>query len=438
MFIKTVSTTSGINPIKFDETGGVFYWILNTGSSTVYASTKSAFTAGDDGVVSLEPKESRRLETNNDTIYILGEGQVEIHNQRDGICSFKQAPTSSGGGETIDAYTKTESDAKYSSKALYGDTTINVGRKVDSVVGEKSTAEGYTTTASGAFSHAEGVNSTASGNTSHAEGSGTTASDSISHAEGFVTTASGRASHAEGNNTTASGAASHAEGYYTIANNEAEHASGKYNVSNEDTLFSVGDGTDADNRHNAFEITKTGGKLHDRDIGISVTQAETATLRIEIPDGVDVAQWLIQNAKSGMMYFILSKASRTGLPNVSADWMWFSYDGNRYFARAWTGDTHTSDFVLDAINSIGGWKEISYTPIKSTTFSGTTNAYGDVLWLSASENKIPLFVDVESKYVIPFRSVGNYWFYMMHATVASHAQPAANVAVSGTVYYVEI
>lgn len=118
MFIKTVSTTSGINPIKFDETGGVFYWILNTGSSTVYASTKSTFTAGDDGVVSLGPKESRRLETNNDTIYILGEGQVEIHNQRDGICSFKQAPTSSGsgGGGTVDAYTKTESDAKYAQK----------------------------------------------------------------------------------------------------------------------------------------------------------------------------------------------------------------------------------------------------------------------------------------------------------------------------------
>ena len=116
MFIKTVSTTSGINPIKFDETGGVFYWILNTGSSTIYASTKAIFTAGDDGVVSLGPKESRRLETNTDTIYILGEGQVEIHNQRDGICSFKQAPTSSGGGGDIDAYTKTESDAKYAQK----------------------------------------------------------------------------------------------------------------------------------------------------------------------------------------------------------------------------------------------------------------------------------------------------------------------------------
>lgn len=135
MFIKTASTTSGINPIKFDETGGVFYWILNTGSSTVYASTKSTFTAGGDGVVSLGPKESRRLETNNDTIYILGEGQVEIHNQRDGICSFKQAPTSSGGGGTVDAYTKTESDAKYAQKTDIPTTLPANGGNADTVDG---------------------------------------------------------------------------------------------------------------------------------------------------------------------------------------------------------------------------------------------------------------------------------------------------------------
>ena len=137
MFIKTVSTISGINPIKFDEAGGVFYWILNTGLSTVYASTKSAFTAGDDGVVSLGPKESRRLETNNDTIYILGAGQVEIHNQRDGICSFKQAPTSSGsgGGGTIDAYSKTESDAKYAQKTDIPTSLPANGGNADTVDG---------------------------------------------------------------------------------------------------------------------------------------------------------------------------------------------------------------------------------------------------------------------------------------------------------------
>lgn len=325
MFIKTVSTTSGINPIKFDETGGVFYWILNTGSSTIYASTKATFTAGDDGVVSLGPKESRRLETNNDTIYILGEGQVEIHNQRDGICSFKQAPTSSGGGGTIDAYTKTESDAKYAqktdipdsytknesdtkyaqktdvpdaytktesdakyaaktdvpdaytktesdakyaSKASYGDTTINVGRKAGSAVGENSTAEGFGATASGYWSHAEGSNATASGVASHAEGGYIEATGNYSHAEGYQTYARGHVSHAEGSGSTADGDYSHAGGFFAKTTNDKEFACGTFNQSNEDTLFSVGDGTDSGNRHNAFEITKTGGKLHDRDIAV--------------------------------------------------------------------------------------------------------------------------------------------------------------------------
>ena len=304
MFIKTVSTTSGINPIQFDETGGVFYWILNTGSSTIYASTKATFTAGDDGVVSLGPKESRRLETNNDTIYILGEGQVEIHNQRDGICSFKQAPTSSGGGGTIDAYTKTESDAKYAqktdvpdsytkdesdakyaaksdvpdaytktesdakyaSKALYEDTTINVGRKAGSTVGEHSTAEGLNTTASGYWSHAEGSTATASGVASHAEGGYIEATGNYSHAEGYQTYARGHASHAEGSCSIADGDYSHAGGFFAKTTNDKEFACGTFNQSNEDTLFSVGDGINDGNRHNAFEITKTGGKLHDKDI----------------------------------------------------------------------------------------------------------------------------------------------------------------------------
>lgn len=155
----------------------------------------------------------------------------------------------------------------YASKELYGDTTINVGRKAGSTVGEYSIAEGLNTIASGGGSHAEGGSTEATGDVSHAEGGGSSrASGYASHAEGVSTRASGYASHAEGTNNDAIGSWSHTEGYGTIANNESEHASGQFNVSNEDTLFSVGDGTDFDNRHNAFEITKTGGKLHDKDI----------------------------------------------------------------------------------------------------------------------------------------------------------------------------
>ena len=154
----------------------------------------------------------------------------------------------------------------YALKSKYGDTTIDVGRKGGTDVGRNSTAEGDSTTASGYASHAEGDSTTASGYASHAEGEMTTASGHDSHAEGFETAASGDKSHAEGYATTASGICSHAGGSNTKALKEAEFAHGKYNQSNDDTLFSIGDGTADDARHNAFEITATGGKLHDKDI----------------------------------------------------------------------------------------------------------------------------------------------------------------------------
>ena len=154
----------------------------------------------------------------------------------------------------------------YALKSKYGDTTIDVGRKADTTVGDYSTAEGRYTTASGNHSHAEGYITIASGNHSHAEGYKTTASGQCSHAEGSNTTASSVCSHAEGQNTTASGVYSHAGGIGTKALKSSEVAYGRYNVSNGNTLFSIGDGTDDDARHNAFEITGTGGILHDKNI----------------------------------------------------------------------------------------------------------------------------------------------------------------------------
>ena len=119
-----------------------------------------------------------------------------------------------------------DADNTYALKSKYGDTTIDVGRKAGTNVGEYSTAECYDTTASGDGSHAEGSSTTASGYASHAEGYYTTASGDYSHAEGAYTTASEESSHAEGNSTTASGYASHAEGDRTTASGESSHAEG--------------------------------------------------------------------------------------------------------------------------------------------------------------------------------------------------------------------
>lgn len=141
-------------------------------------------------------------------------------------------------------------------------------------------AEGSFNTASGVAAHAEGAESTASALAAHAEGSNTEASAESAHAEGVGTEASGVGAHAEGNNSVASGAYSHAEGSNTEASATASHASGAgtiaqgpyqtvvgvYNTAEGDgsssggnhLLFIVGNGTDDNNRSNAFAIDWNG------------------------------------------------------------------------------------------------------------------------------------------------------------------------------------
>lgn len=129
--------------------------------------------------------------------------------------------------------------------------------------GKGSVAIGLGTVAKGEYSLAQGHESRANNHDSHAEGYGTNASRDQSHTEGIVTTTNGLASHAEGQGSTTgtNATASHAEGSYTIANNESEHAQGKYNVSdteNSGTLFTIGNGTAEDNRHNVVGIYHNG------------------------------------------------------------------------------------------------------------------------------------------------------------------------------------
>ena len=141
-------------------------------------------------------------------------------------------------------------------------------------------AEGRDTKANGNSSHAEGKSTVASGNSSHAEGNNTKAYSDYSHTEGYGTSATSvsnvsgvllyygnQARHSEGCTTKANNGSTHTEGYFTVANNFGEHASGLYNASNSatttfgdsgNTLFSVGNGTEDNARHNAFEIRQNG------------------------------------------------------------------------------------------------------------------------------------------------------------------------------------
>lgn len=151
-------------------------------------------------------------------------------------------------------YTKTESDEIFAKKSLYSDTTINIGRKANTTVGNYSTAEGYNTMASGNYSHAEGHSTTAGSHSAHAEGHSTTARGSYAHAEGYKTIANGSYSHAEGYNTT------------TFS--DCVHVQGKYNIDDRSNQYShiVGNGTGDTTRSNAHTLDWSGNAWFSGDV----------------------------------------------------------------------------------------------------------------------------------------------------------------------------
>lgn len=227
------------NKVKFLRGTSNEYAAAEKDSDTIYFTT-------DDGKLYIGDKEvsGDGSITIDDTLSDTSTNPVQnkvVKQAIDNKADKTVATTSADGLMSAEDKGKLDSvDDTYALKSLYGDTTINVGRKTGTDVGIYSTAEGYQTTASG---------------------SGSTAG-------GYQSTASGICSHAEGYKTTASGDHSHTCGLNTKALHDVEVAYGKYNQSNSDTLFSIGDGIADDARHNAFEITTTGGKLHDKDIAV--------------------------------------------------------------------------------------------------------------------------------------------------------------------------
>ena len=196
--------------------------------------------------------------------------------------------TDATAGDLSNYYTKTETDNAITAATSTKQDTLVSGTNIKTINGETLIGEGNITIQGGsgggkAIEAGRGISittgetadtvsfnipiSAGTGTNSIIEGVGTFASGNYSHAEGGATSAKGIASHSEGMNARAKGVASHAEGNGTITNNASEHASGQYNNSvsasttfgdSGNTLFSVGNGTENEARHNAFEIRQNG------------------------------------------------------------------------------------------------------------------------------------------------------------------------------------
>ena len=230
--------------------------------------------------------------------------------------------------------------------------------------GQYSHTEGYVTQANGQCSHAEGNNTVAVANYSHAEGNNTVAAAKYSHAEGNLTQANGQCSHAEGHLTMASGVSSHAEGYYTVANNDSEHASGQYNASSRgsstfgdsgNTLFSVGNGTANNARHNAFEIRQNGD--------IYITSGST-DVKLQDNLGTDLSNYYTKSETSGATEISTALGNKVETSAVTSAVTSASTDSQIPTAKA----------VFDAIPT-GGGKAVS----GGTNISVTTGETADTI-----------------------------------------------------------
>ena len=381
-------------------------------------------------------------------------------------------------------------------------------------------AEGNETTASGTASHAEGQSTTASGNNSHAEGNNTTASGNYSHAEGYssdkvtqlitdflngnitkddiintwktkkFSVAHGNESHVEGQDNLSLGHYSHTEGLYTVAIGDQSHTSGyytkalhdneaaygKYNVSNDNTLFSIGDGTADDARHNAFEITTDGGKLHDKDIATTDLiptslpanggNADTVgghTVGCDVPENAVFTDTIyddtelkesIEGLSSNLGELdsaLENKADKNavlnslevGSGNITARIIPWS-DGIHY--RGYedkSSDTYTDIVAKDGVAKIAKIEngvmtkieEISTMSIKSTAFSGTTDTNGNLMLWAASENKIPICAILTGYCSSIFHYAPDGHYYLGVSDINRQAY-SPNVSISGTVYYI--
>lgn len=174
-------------------------------------------------------------------------------------------------------------------KKIYSESTINVGRKASTTVGEYSTAEGYGTTASGNYSHAEGRYTTASGNCSHAEGYSTTALD-YQHAQGHYNNTS--TATANSTNGTSTGTA------FVIGNGTSSSKSNAFRVTGEGVIYSTNSSvqTGADYAE-YFEWSDENPDSEDR-VGYFVTLDEDNPEKIRIANNGDYILGIVSGMPS--------------------------------------------------------------------------------------------------------------------------------------------
>ena len=115
------------------------FTVQNETADDIYISVSPNISAGKDGVRRIGTGASGAIAHGaKNTLYILGSGSVQVTASDSPGNFFKPAPAA-GGGEAVDAYTKSESDAKYAQK------TDVIPYKMGMDIGTCATSEATTT-----------------------------------------------------------------------------------------------------------------------------------------------------------------------------------------------------------------------------------------------------------------------------------------------------
>lgn len=274
---ETIELTQAQYDALVDKDPNVFYIITDAQAGDLtnyYTKTEvdNAITAAtstkQDTLVS-----SQNIKTiNNESL--LGSGNIDIQGGGGGGKAVSAGTNISvTTGETADTINCTLPIISFSNKALkfgyyassYTADTIGEAAIVGGGIGNTHNIATSTGSISlGASSSATSISSVAFGGNNLSSGRASFAMGGMNSYSYQGNNAIGHSSFVGGIKSNARGDYSFAFGNYINANNQSEHSQGEYNVSNtgstdaDKTLFSVGNGTADNARHNAFEIRQNG------------------------------------------------------------------------------------------------------------------------------------------------------------------------------------
>ncbi len=364
------------------------FTVQNETADDIYISVSPNISAGKDGVRRIGAGASGAIaHGTKNTLYILGSGSVQVTASDSPGNFFKPAPAA-GGGEAVDAYTKSESDARY---PLITDVVpYKMGMDFGTCTTAAETIQKTVTTLNKIAPTVGAVFAIKFTNAVPAQ-----ARFSVNGVSGYI--------------------------QYRGASLPAGI------INSDDVVTFMYYKNTGFIRFEILSIENGGNAATVGGVGIAnlrqITQTVLNTLPA-VPNGEGDFLVNCDTSDTSFPYWYGHLSIRYG-----------SYTGEYVAIFRTTGNDNKVYYNTYLTNHWSGWQEISATPIKSTQISGTTSTTGNVQLWATTDKKIPVSAIMEDRYGYIFSS-SNGFYYVGICHSDNHTMQV-DETVSGTVYYIE-